>query len=318
MTAEPVVGAAVDIGATSVHLVVARLEERALTIVADESAFLGLGERVDAAHVLGQAYRDELAGALRRFVAIARREGAAHTTLVATEPLRRAADAARTVHELTADLGVPIHVLDHEEEGLLTLLGVTGGRPVGRDLVVADIGGGSTEFVVVGPGHPPRVAGIRIGVARLTARHRDGDPPTPRALEAMERDARAAVATAPDARPDHVVIVGGTATKVLRIAAADPTRVEADAADLRRAREIVLGTTVEALIERYLLRPKRAQLLPAGVAIVEAILERYGTRTVEIADSGIREGAIVAAARAGHAWRDRLRALALGWGDARP
>ena len=48
--------------------------------------------------------------------------------------------------------GVPLHVLTHEEEAYLTLIGVTEGRPVTHETLVVDIGGGSSEFCAVGPG----------------------------------------------------------------------------------------------------------------------------------------------------------------------
>ena len=87
--------------------------------------------------------RDELVGTLQAQVDIARRLGAVDVTIVATEPLRRAADAHRVVQEIRRGHGVPVHVLEHDEEGILTLLGVTGGVPVEDDVVVVDIGGGS-------------------------------------------------------------------------------------------------------------------------------------------------------------------------------
>ena len=54
-------------------------------------------------------------------------------------------------------------------------------------------------------------------------------------------------------------------------------------------------------------------MLPAGAVIVEAILDRYGADEIQVSDAGIREGAILAAAHAGHAWRDQLPVLAHGW-----
>jgi len=47
--------------------------------------------------------------------------------------------------------------------------------------------------------------------------------------------------------------------------------------------------------------------------IVEALMRRYGVEIVRVSEAGIREGAILAADRAGRAWRDRLLDLAAGW-----
>ena len=54
-------------------------------------------------------------------------------------------------------------------------------------------------------------------------------------------------------------------------------------------------------------------MLPAGVAILEALLERYGLDELIVSDAGLREGAILAVAHAGSAWRDQLPWLAHGW-----
>jgi exopolyphosphatase/pppGpp-phosphohydrolase len=67
--------------------------------------------------------------------------------------------------------------------------------------------------------------------------------------------------------------------------------------------------------ERHALRPQRARVLPAGALIVDAILERYGVERLRVCDEGIREGAVIAAAKAGSDWRDRLTSLVAGWED---
>jgi exopolyphosphatase/pppGpp-phosphohydrolase len=69
----------------------------------------------------------------------------------------------------------------------------------------------------------------------------------------------------------------------------------------------------ELAAKRHAIRPVRARLLPAGAVIVEAILDRYGADEIRVSDAGIRDGAILAAAHAGQAWRDRLPVLAHGW-----
>jgi exopolyphosphatase/pppGpp-phosphohydrolase len=67
------------------------------------------------------------------------------------------------------------------------------------------------------------------------------------------------------------------------------------------------------------LREARIRLLPAGAAIIETVLDRVGGDTARVVDAGIREGAIIAADRAGGAWRERLDELAHGWiADADP
>jgi exopolyphosphatase/pppGpp-phosphohydrolase len=87
----------------------------------------------------------------------------------------------------------------------------------------------------------------------------------------------------------------------------------------RRRMEQALGlvmqeTSLDAA-GRHLLRPQRARILPAGIVIADAILERYGAKRLRVSEEGIREGAVLAAAAFGSAWRDQLPVLVAGWPD---
>ena len=66
---------------------------------------------------------------------------------------------------------------------------------------------------------------------------------------------------------------------------------------------------------RHVIRPERARILPAGAIIVDAVLEHYGLDRLRVSEGGMREGAVLAAAQAGPAWRDRLPVLVHGWDD---
>jgi exopolyphosphatase/guanosine-5'-triphosphate,3'-diphosphate pyrophosphatase len=307
------VGAAVDLGSTSVHLLVAAVVDHRVEPLIDESLFLGLGAAVEARGLLGTPGRRELANALSAYAAQARGAGASATTFVGTAPLRRLADAARIVADVEAASGVPLHVLSHEEEGFLTLIGVTEGRPVEHDVLVVDIGGGSSEFVTIGLGRRARAVGVRVGAAKLTGRHVGGDPPRLDELEALRVAAAELVGTAPRSRPVEVVLVGGTASNLLKIVPDGRLTRRLTHADLETAFAVVAGHPAATVAERFLVKPARARILGAGAAIVEAIMDRYDVGDVRVADAGIREGTVIAVAHAGASWRDRLEELAHGW-----
>ena len=307
------IGAAVDLGSTSVHLLVARIVDHRIEPLIDESVFLSLGAAVERDGLLGTTGRMELVDALAGFALQAREAGATAITFVGTEPLRRLADAARIVSEVDAATGVPLHVLGHEEEAFLTLIGVTEGRPVEHDVLVVDIGGGSSEFVSVGPRQRAVAVGLRLGAARLTGRHVQGDPPGPDEQTRLREAAALAVVAAPSSRPTEVILVGGTASNLLKIVPDGQLKRRLTTTDLEKAFGAVAEHSAEALGERFLVRPARARILGAGAAIVEAIMIRYGVGEVRVADGGVREGAVVAVAHSGPAWRDRLEELAHGW-----
>jgi exopolyphosphatase / guanosine-5'-triphosphate,3'-diphosphate pyrophosphatase len=279
----------------------------------DDSVFLGLGEAVAELGHLGRAARGELAATLVRYADSARRLGATDVTLIGTEPIRRAADASVIVHEVWLASGAPMHVLSHEEEAFLTIIGVTMGLPVSHELLVVDVGGGSSEFCIVDPSHPPRAVGLRLGSARLTDRFVAHDPPTATEIDAMRQVAVDVLGDAPDASPEEIVAVGGTASNLLKVipaAALDRTLTR----DRITAALATLATEpAAAAAERHLIKPIRARILPAGAVIMDAILERYSVDRLHVSEAGIREGTILAVAHAGPAWRDRLADLAHGW-----
>jgi exopolyphosphatase/guanosine-5'-triphosphate,3'-diphosphate pyrophosphatase len=307
------VGASVDLGSTSVHLLVARVVEHRIEPLADESVFLGLGSAASERGLLGPEARGTLVDALAGYAWTAREAGARDITFVGTEPLRRLADTARIVAEVDASTGVPLHVLSHEEEAFLMLVGVTEGRPVEHEVLVVDIGGGSSEFVSVGPGRRAVAAGVRVGAAALTGQFVQHDPPTREELDALRAAARNAVATAPASRPSEVVLVGGTASNLLKVVPAGPVERRIGAHELEAAFQAVAGATADAVAAEHLVKPARARILGAGAAIAEAIIDRFGVPRVRVSDSGIREGTVLAVAHAGAAWRDRLEELAHGW-----
>ena len=309
------VAAAIDVGATSVHLLVGTVDGHRVAPLLDESVFLGLGDRVGAMGYFGDDLRVALVADLVRYVTAARELGASSVTIVGTEPMRRAADAATVIHEVESRAGAPFLVLDHDEEGLITLVGATGGSPVTGQLLLVDIGGGSTEFVVVGPGGQPRTLGLPLGASRLTRELVRSDPPTLTEIEALRKEVAAIVADAPEASPSEIVAVGGTASNLLRLLPATAI----DRSLTRRRIAVALAMlTVERSSEaatRHLIRPERARILPAGAIIVDAILERYGADRLRVSEAGIREGAILAVVHGGPAWRDRLASISRGWRD---
>lgn len=313
MTPSSPVGAAVDVGSNSVHLLVAAIDGHALRPIVDESVFLGLGAAVDDGGHLGPDAREALVDTLVAYAREARRHGATEVTFLGTEPIRRAADAAVICAAVERRSGVPLHVLTHEEEAYLTLVGVTAGLPVRDETLVVDIGGGSSEFCAVAAGGVARAAGLRLGSNRLTIRFARTDPVTHAALASMIGAAESILVDALPAEPSEIVAVGGTASNLLKVTAGGVADRVLTRARLAEAIETILAGPAATLTTRFAVNPKRGPLLPAGAAIVDALMRHYGVDRIRVSDAGLREGAVLVAAHAGRAWRDRLPALAHGW-----
>jgi exopolyphosphatase/pppGpp-phosphohydrolase len=312
-SARPRVGAAVDLGSNSVHLLVAEIGEHELRPLVDESVFLGLGAAVDDGGSLGPEARRLLVATLDGYARTASSLGADAITFLGTEPIRRAADSADIVREVGEGTGVALHVVSHEEEALLTLVGVMAGRSVERETLVLDVGGGSSEFVLVGPDRPAVASGLRLGSNRLTGRFVRHDPPTVKELRTLLVEARHLLDAAPSARPAEIVAVGGTASNLLKLHPAALLDRTLTRPRIAAAIELLRTEPAASIARRRKINQMRSRLLPAGAAIMDGILARYGSGRIRVSDAGVREGAILAVAEAGPAWRERLEVLAHGW-----
>jgi len=287
-----VIGAAVDVGSNSVHLLVADVSDGRVEPLVDVSEQLGLGDFVDDGGAIPEEPQRGLIYLLREYRDVALARGAEQVTFVGTEPLRRATNGQQVAELVERETGIPLQILDKEEEGKLAFVGVTRGEAGSQSMLIVDIGGGSTQAVYYDPDQGIRIEGLQVGSKRLSSEVVEHDPPTAEEVSRLRSRAAEEAASLPEATPDRAVFVGGTATNIIRVRPLAAAEFDALFATL---------TTVPAtdLAERYILRPRRALQLAAGAALAEAILHRYGLKAAEVSDASLRDGAIIAAARDG-------------------
>lgn len=307
------IGAAIDVGSNSIHLLVAQvgpeqtLARRGLTVLDDRSQLVGLGEIVDRAARIPREQRAELLTGIAEYVLLARTLGAEQITLIGTEPFRRAANGADVALEVGALTAIPLHVISVRAEALLTFVGVTGGVAPLEPLVVVDIGGGSTEVSIYTGDAPLLVLPLATGSARLTRAFVAHDPPTAPEMAQLYAAAKAGAMELPEMRwpagaAPRAIFVGGTATNLARLG-------RLSRAALKEDRRTLARMTSAQVVEHFAVRPQRARQLAAGAAIVDALLERLGLDGATTAETSLRDGAIIAAARFGESWPDRLAEL---------
>ena len=311
------IGAAIDIGSNSVHLLVAEVEDGVPRVIHDESVLLGLGAVVDLEGRIPEREAARAIEAIIEYIDVAVDEGAEWITLLATEPLRRASNRSRFADDVEEATGRPLHVLSHEEEAELTLLGVLGGDPPDEPILVLDIGGGSSEIVLLDKDADPVVGVMPVGSARLTAAHVEDDPPTASEIAALRAEAHNLLSGMPAGHPSRGIVVGGSGTNLVRLTAgeAEDEGEEDNIIDKERidqAIAIVAGATSAELVDTYGLRERRIVQMAAGASLIEATLDCYSLDRMEASESSLREGAIMAWASAGSNWRDRIGSLVSG------
>lgn len=316
----PLVEAVIDVGSNTVHLLVGMVTDHAITPLADESAILSLGDVVDTEGRLPFSARNALLEALEDQANVARRWQARDLVVLGTEPLRRAADRDEVAGAVLGRIGCRLDVLSHAEEVELTLLGVTWGLEVTDRLLVVDVGGGSSEWVLVRPGGGPVTGVLPTGSRRLTAACAPGDRLSVADAERLLAEARRLTKeTIIAPRAERAAFTGGSSTNLPRLVGggAVPPATHLDRDTVEQGLRAMIGLTSGEIAARYRVSPSRARVLPAGAALVLALLEAFQLEAAEVSEASLREGAVIALARVGGAWRQRLSSLTHGWPGTR-
>lgn len=305
---------ALDIGTVTCRLLVADVEDGRIIDVDKEYAITDLGVGVDATGRLSEAAIERVLACVDRYLEVlARYDTPEHPVrrliAMATSASRDAANGPEFAARL-AERGITLAVIPGSREAQLTFLGASSDFP-GENLLVVDIGGGSTEVVAGRFGEDPVAShSFNIGCRRVTERFFRDDPPTPDQMDAARQWIRETMApyfeglaTAGFAI-DRVVAVAGTATSVVSIREAmetyDSSRVHKAVVTADELRTIEERLAAEPLEERKVtvgLDPKRAGVIVAGLVILEEVLALAGADAYTASESDILHGMIFEAAR---------------------
>ena len=298
--------AVVDIGTNSTRLLVADVTDGSVTAeLARESIVTRLGQGVDATGRLADEAMERVFAVLARYRATIDELEVERHVAVLTSAVRDSANGEEFRRQVKARFGLDARVLEGTEEAELTFLGATSERPPATDdgaIVVIDIGGGSTEFVV---GHQGRVdfhTSLQAGVVRMTERHLHTDPPTAAELAALTDDVRQTIASGvPEEirrQATHAVAVAGTATMAaamdLELEPYDPAKVHGHtvtAATLAALTDELASKTNEERRQRKGLHPDRAPTIVAGMAMLGECVRAFGLESVEVSEHDILRGA---------------------------
>lgn len=305
---------ALDIGTVTCRLLVADVEDGRIIDVDKEYAITDLGVGVDATGRLSEAAIERVLACVDRYLEVlARYDTPEHPVrrliAMATSASRDAANGPEFAARL-AERGITLAVIPGSREAQLTFLGASSDFP-GENLLVVDIGGGSTEVVAGRFGEDPVAShSFNIGCRRVTERFFRDDPPTPDQMDAARQWIRETMApyfeglaTAGFAI-DRVVAVAGTATSVVSIREAmetyDSSRVHkafVAAGELAVIEERLAAEPLEERRTTVGLDPKRAGVIVAGFVILEEVLALAGADAYTASESDILHGMIFEAAR---------------------
>jgi exopolyphosphatase / guanosine-5'-triphosphate,3'-diphosphate pyrophosphatase len=306
--------ACIDIGTNSVVLLIAEAtlngcgDFRALW---EESTVTRLGAGVDKTRQLSKAALERTAACLNAYARKAGDLEVAQFVVVATSAVRDAggsADLAQLVHAI---FGVAIRVLSGVEEARNSAAGArigVGTESLPAPHLIFDLGGGSTEIIhmvsTLGPNLSARdeadvkfSVSLDVGCVRMSERFLSNDPPSASDISYLREAVQRELCTVPAFPADSILGVAGTVTTLaamhLKLREYDGKRVHGLRLERRQVQAICTEIASMTQIERMTvvgLPTNRADVIVAGMVIVDAIMGYFSCETLVVSDRGLRWG----------------------------
>jgi exopolyphosphatase/guanosine-5'-triphosphate,3'-diphosphate pyrophosphatase len=301
---------ALDLGTNNCRLLIARPAEEGFTVIDAFSRVVRLGEGLASSGRISDAAIDRALGALSICADKLRRRRVSLSRSVATEACRRAVNGRDFVERVYRETGIALEIIAPEEEARLAMLGCHRLlEPGDGPALIFDIGGGSTELVLIDTdGTTPRIKSwwsAPWGVVSLTESEARGLTDPDERLAAYERmrekvrHAFSRFATTLPGDKQNIRLMGtsGTVTTLASVHLALPS-YDRKAVDglmvptesMRAISTMMSRMSVGERAELPCIGLERADLVVAGCAILEAIMDIWPAKILGVADRGIREG----------------------------
>ncbi|MEP7234930.1 MAG: Ppx/GppA phosphatase family protein [Ignavibacteriota bacterium] len=294
----------IDIGTNTCLLVIAESDEcGSMRILADLHAIARLGAGVDATKQIQPESYQRLKKILTKHAQSLSEFGLESVTAIATSAMRDAANREEIIASAQRDTGIRIEVISGDDESFWSYRGALCGIPpdeLSGEIAALDIGGGSTELSHGKDGIYRGGNSIDIGAVRIKERCLSKNDPE--SVHAARTYIRTALQDMPPiAKAKKLIAVAGTPTALaamkLRLVAFDAAQINgtrllvSEVSDLTNE---ILELSPADLVNKYpVIHPDRADILPAGVLILEETMKHLGINEVQVSTYGLRFGILI-------------------------
>ncbi len=297
--------AALDCGTNSLRLLVADLDPRTgrSVEVQRRTTIVRLGQDVDRTGVFATEALERTFAALGEYANLIASLDVSAVRLVATSAARDVANRDVFIAGVRDRLGVAPDVISGDEEALLSYDGATRGLSelpgVEEPVVVLDIGGGSTEFVVAADAGGVLGQSLDIGSVRMRERHLHSDPPSRAEVTALVGDVDRALTglAGTFTRPGTLVGVAGTITTMvamaLGLASYDRDRIHhalVPAPSLLVAVDEIVAMTVAERAALGFMAPGRADVIAGGALVLGQVVRHTHAESLVASEHDILDG----------------------------
>lgn len=278
-------------GSNTIHLLVGEVDGGAVLPVTGEKFSARLGAGVEKTGRIAEERLPLAADAIALFARISALNGVSEPVILATSAVRDAdngLELSERVRELT---DLKMRLISGEEEAALGFRGAVSavGTSWEGPVLVVDLGGGSAQLIVGEASSGPLMqVSLPLGSNRTTERFVDNDPAKKKELRALDEHVKEMVPGWSLSQRVSVVAVGGSARAILKI-----TR---DTLTVERMRKLALEISEipsAVLAREHGLAPERAQVMPAAITTLAAILEHFDRDRLTVARGGLREGTLL-------------------------
>ncbi len=291
--------AAIDLGTNTARLLIGDIDSGRLATICVEREIVRLGGNFTHDQGLSADAQQRAIHCLKRFSDIIKDYGAQRVRATATSAVRDAVNGLFFVEKVLSETGIELAVIDGDLEGRLTLKGVVSGLDQYHDnMLVLDIGGGSTEITISEQGQTVFVRSLPLGVVRLTEGFRNIQAIAGR-ISGLLKELKSEIDTAGiSIKSDCIMIAtAGTATTLAAI------QMEMVDYDYRRVNNFMISRSeIAGIFERLLpLSPKertqipglekgREDLIIAGISVLLNTMDLFGFAELKVSDYGLLEG----------------------------
>ena len=290
--------AAIDLGSNSFHMILAKTDQGEIRVLERLGEKVQLAAGLDEQRMLGEDAMQRGLDCLGRFAQLVAELPQGAVRIVGTNALREAVNRNAFILRAEALLGHPVEVISGREEARLIYLGVSHSMPAAQgNRLVVDIGGGSTEFIVGQRFEPVMLESQQMGCVSYTQRFfRDGKITATRYAQAYTA-ARLELMNIEHGLQRHgwqeAVGASGTVRAIglgIKSAGLGNGEVNKDGLAWLKRKLLKLGDIEKIDIDG--IKSDRRAILPAGLAIMEAIFDAFSLHLMTHSEGALREGVL--------------------------
>jgi exopolyphosphatase/guanosine-5'-triphosphate,3'-diphosphate pyrophosphatase len=298
----------VDIGTNAVRLLVVRINpNHSYTMITREKEVVRLGEQEFIDHELKPDAMERAVFVCKRFVELAKVYGATNIIAVGTSATREARNRTEFLQKLLTETGLTVRVISGEEEARLICIAVTNGIDLdAKKALFIDLGGGSNEFAIGDQYRIFYLNSLKLGAIRLTTQF-IGEGWTGTVSSSVYKKIKKHVSSQVRAvkakvQEYNATVAWGTSGTIINLAEiANKMFKKADTGkslklirkNLIKLSPILCSLTLEERRKISGMNPERADIIVAGAAIIETIMEEFDLAEINVSHKDLCDGLLV-------------------------